>query len=73
MLIILRWLRPLNSGIVKGSARLDAMTSDRADVTDAIVEAGAPIAGKENEGNFFSKGMCDCLDPTRLESHHPSW
>ena len=39
----------------EGSVRLDAMTSDRVDVTDAIVEAGAPIAGKKMKEISFPK------------------
>ena len=39
----------------EGSVRLDAMTPDRVDVTDAIVEVGAPIAGKKMKEISFPK------------------
>lgn len=39
----------------EGSVRLDAVTPDRVDVTDAVVEAGAPIAGKKIKEISFPK------------------
>lgn len=39
----------------EGSVRLDAMTPDRVDVTDAVVETGAPIAGKKMKEISFPK------------------
>ncbi|MGA7193530.1 MAG: chloride channel protein [Anaerolineales bacterium] len=39
----------------EGSVRLGAMTPDRVDVTDAIVEVGAPIAGKKMKEISFPK------------------
>lgn len=39
----------------EGSVQLGAMTPDRVDVTDAIVEVGAPIAGKKMKEISFPK------------------
>ncbi|MFZ1042821.1 MAG: hypothetical protein WCA79_21060 [Anaerolineales bacterium] len=39
----------------EGNVRLDAMTPDLVDITDAIVEAGAPIAGKQMKEISFPK------------------
>ena len=39
----------------EGSVRLSAITPDRVDVTDAIVEGGAPIAGKKIKDIPFPK------------------